>query len=409
MAYDHQLEASIRVESNRALRQGARSASLLALAALILISAQSWGDPNFTPAAIFPLAGLLLAELVHLLAKREQMHTRLGTAVFLGATCMPFVTLCIHAVVADFGAATFFFGPLTWSWLVIICVSAFLFDQRFSRIVGVLSGVLFLAGYALARPKLESLPEMNAAFRSALVAPGVQVIKAVLMVGLGFVAGGLASTARAMVVRIRDEERQKLSISALFGQYVSPEVREEVMRAKAGVVGERKVVAVLFSDLRGFTSFSEKAEPSEVVLRLNEYFDAMVRAVTSNGGTVDKFIGDAVMAVFGGLIPLENPAQSALAAARAMRTELATLNLAWAARGLQGPIGAVERKEFTVIGDVVNTASRLESATKELGVAIVVSEAVAAQLSAEQRGTLRPLGGVKLKGKAVEVQVFGAS
>ena len=190
------------------------------------------------------------------------------------------------------------------------------------------------------------------------------------------------------------------------------------------MVGELKVVAVLFSDLRGFTTFSEKAQPSEVVIRLNEYFDAMVRAVTSNGGTVDKFIGDAVMAVFGGLIPLENPAQSALAAARAMRSELVTLNLAWAAKGLaaldngvgvhfgevlQGPIGAVERKEFTVIGDVVNTASRLESATKELGSPIVVSEALAAQLPTEQRGALRALGGVKLKGKEVEVQVFGAS
>ena len=190
------------------------------------------------------------------------------------------------------------------------------------------------------------------------------------------------------------------------------------------IVGERKTVAVLFSDLRGFTTFSENAQPSEVVTRLNQYFDRMVFAVTSNGGTVDKFIGDAVMAVFGGLIPLKNPAESALDAALAMRAELVKLNLEWGTHGLapldngigihfgdvlQGPIGSTERKEFTVIGDVVNTASRLESATKEMHSSVLVSEALASALPEERRSHLTALGGVKLKGKEVLVNVFGAT
>jgi class 3 adenylate cyclase len=423
MATDHQLEASIRAESNKALAHGAGYAALLSLVSLVPIATVAWTDRGFLPAVYFPLGTAIAALIVRSMAKREKMHSGLGGAIFVGVTFMPLMSLGLHALVADMGAATFFFGPLTYSWLIITGVSAFLFHQNLSRLIGILSAVLFMVGYFLARPYLDALPDMNHTFREGLRAPGVQLMKALTMVGMGFIAGALATTARAMIQKVRDEEREKISISALFGQYVSPEVREKLIREKAGVVGERKTVAVLFSDLRGFTTFSENAQPSEVVKRLNQYFDRMVSAVTTNGGTVDKFIGDAVMAVFGGLIPLENPAESALNAALAMRTELEKLNKEWGVQGLspldngigvhfgdvlQGPIGSNERKEFTVIGDVVNTASRLESATKELGAAVVVSEALAAALPASRRAGLKALGGVKLKGKEQQVTVFGA-
>ncbi len=183
--------------------------------------------------------------------------------------------------------------------------------------------------------------------------------------------------------------------------------------------GERRRVAVLFSDLRGFTSFSEGKEPAVVVDRLNQYFDRMVDAISRNGGTVDKFIGDAVMATFGGLIPVDNPAVAALNASLAMRAELKTLNEEWGKQGLspldngigvhfgdvlQGPIGSSTRKEFTVIGDVVNTASRLESVTKELGCPVVFSAVAREHLPEAQRATLTPLGDIKLKGKAEAVK-----
>jgi adenylate cyclase len=426
MATDHQLEASIRAESNRALASGSLYAAILGGVSFVPIAAVAWGDHGFIPATFFPLASAGLAWIIHVLAKRERMHSRVGLAMFVLGAFTPLMSLGLHAVVSEFGAATFFFGPLTYSWLVIIGVSAFLFDVKLSRFIGVLSAVLFMAGYLLAKPYLESLPEasLNATFREGLRSPGVQVVKAMLMVGMGFIAGGLATSARALIQKVRDEEREKSSISALFGQYVSPEVKEKLIREKTGIIGERKTVAVLFSDLRGFTTFSENAQPSEVVVRLNQYFDRMVYAVTSNGGTVDKFIGDAVMAVFGGLIPLKNPAESALDAALAMRAELVKLNVEWASKGLgpldngigvhfgdvlQGPIGSSERKEFTVIGDVVNTASRLESATKEMHSPVLISDALAAALPAERRSRLTTLGEVKLKGKELPVTVFGAT
>jgi class 3 adenylate cyclase len=220
---------------------------------------------------------------------------------------------------------------------------------------------------------------------------------------------------------VRDEEGQRQQLNRLFGQYVSDDVRDKVVREGGLTTGERHVVAVLFSDLRGFTTWSEKTAPAEVVHRLNQYFDRMVAAIDANGGTVDKFIGDAVMAVFGGVRDLERPADAALQAARAMREELVKLNEQWARAGLppldngigvhfgevlQGPIGAASRKEFTVIGDTVNTASRLESATKELVAGVVLSAAAAEALSPGLRETLRPLGEVTLKGKAQPVAVF---
>jgi class 3 adenylate cyclase len=222
---------------------------------------------------------------------------------------------------------------------------------------------------------------------------------------------------------VRDEERERQALNGLFGQYVSTQVRDKLVREKAGLQGEKVTVAVLFSDLRGFTTFSETKTPAELVTRLNQYFDRMVAAISANGGVVDKFIGDAVMAVFGGVLPLERPADSALAAARAMRAELAALNAQWKALGLepldtgigihfgevlQGPIGSAQRKEFTVIGDTVNTASRLEGATKELHSPIVLSAAAAEALAPDARATLTPLGEVRLKGKEKPVVVFGA-
>ena len=425
MAIDHQLEASIRSESNRALAVGAGYGAILGVVSFLPGAAVAYGNPHFIPAAFFPLAAGAVSWVIHLLAKRERMHSRVGMWMFILFALTPLMNLGLHALISDLGAATFFFGPMTYSWLVIIGASAFLFDQNLSRMIGILSAVLFMTGYLLARPYLEALPTtMDPTFREGLRAPGIQLVKAVLMAGMGFISGGLATSARAMITKVRDEEREKISISALFGQYVSPEVREKLVREKSGIVGERKTVAVLFSDLRGFTTFSENAQPSEVVIRLNQYFDRMVNAVTRNGGTVDKFIGDAVMAVFGGLIPLANPAESALNAALAMRAELVKLNLEWGTHGLapldngigvhygevlQGPIGSAERKEFTVIGDVVNTASRLESATKEMNSPVLVSEALAAALPAERRTGLTALGGVKLKGKELPVTVFGVT
>lgn len=412
---DAGLSEAIRAESNRALSIGGRLSMLVAGVATLGTVVLSLRDPAFWPVNGFPLLCAVASFAVWQLAQRGRVFGVTAWVLFLSFASAPFFTLLAFEAVLPWGAATFFFGPIATGWIVVIVLSGFTFEPRLSIGVGVFSAVTYFAVYALARPHLALLPgSVDPTFRADLMGWEVQSLRSLLLVGVGILVGSVSTLARRLLLRVKEEVLEREAVSRIFGQYVSEEVKDKLVRERATLTGERKTVAVLFSDLRGFTTLSEGRAPSEVVALLNRYFDGMVRAITANGGTVDKFIGDAVMATFGGLVPLENPAASALDAALAMREALARLNGEWKQAGLpeldngiglhfgevlQGPIGSAERKEFTVIGDVVNTASRLESATKELGAHVVVSDALADALPEARRASLRPLGEVKLKGK----------
>jgi adenylate cyclase len=178
-------------------------------------------------------------------------------------------------------------------------------------------------------------------------------------------------------------------------------------------------MSVLFSDIRGFTTVTEKGDPEALVHQLNEYFTQMVDVVFRHGGTVDKFVGDMVMALFGA--PLEDPhhAEHAVATAVDMIHELGELNRAWAAKGLKqldigigvnsgdmiaGNIGSSSIMSYTVIGDNVNLGSRLESLNKEYKTRIIISDATRTRL--ESQYEMRPLGDVIVKGKSKPVAIF---
>ena len=179
---------------------------------------------------------------------------------------------------------------------------------------------------------------------------------------------------------------------------------------------------MLFADIRNFTAYSERCEPEQIVQQLNAYFEQMVRCIAAEQGTVDKFIGDAVMAVFGGLVDVDNPCDSALRAAQAMRKSLLELNAGWAGQGLrtfengiglhygpvlQGPIGSSARKEFTIIGDTVNISARLESLTKEYDQKVLCSSAFAHRLSPNAREQLVDLGEVRVRGRETDLGLLG--
>lgn len=210
----------------------------------------------------------------------------------------------------------------------------------------------------------------------------------------------------------------------MFGTYLSPELLKKMLKEKQGaaVRSERRPVTILFSDLRDFTSLSESTGQDELIALLNEYLAAMVECIHEEGGTLHKFIGDAVMAVWGDLASegAEEDAARAARAALKMHRRLADLNAGWQAAGrpelrmgvglnhgvvLVGNIGSPRRMEFTVIGDAVNLASRLESLTKELKAGTLVGETLAPLL---ERGgfTLTARGMVPVKGKAQPVAVF---
>jgi class 3 adenylate cyclase len=229
--------------------------------------------------------------------------------------------------------------------------------------------------------------------------------------------GRLASTFNEMVEGLRQRER----VQELFGRYVTQQVADTILAGDLALGGELRTATVLFSDIRGFTRMSERMAPEDVVTFLNQYLDLMVDCVLEAGGTLDKFIGDAVMAVFG--VPLsagEAPdAEAAVRCALAMSARLDELNAQRAARhkapieigiGLHtgplvaGNIGSAKRMEYTVIGDTVNLTSRLEGLTKTLSARIVASAATVALLpDGFQTELMQELA---VRGRDQKVQVF---
>ena len=217
------------------------------------------------------------------------------------------------------------------------------------------------------------------------------------------------------------EGREKRKMKKLFGQYVSKDVYEQLVAnpALARLGGQRREMTVLFSDIRGFTAVSERGQPEEIVGMLNEYFTRMVEIVFAHRGTLDKFVGDMVMALFGA--PLDDPhhADHAVEAALDMIAALAVLNARWKAEGrpeldigigintgpmIAGNIGSEAIMSYTVIGDAVNLGSRLESLNKQYGTRIIISDATRERLSRPYR--LRPLGDVVVKGKTRPIAIF---
>ncbi|MFZ5775300.1 MAG: CHASE2 domain-containing protein [Thermodesulfobacteriota bacterium] len=217
------------------------------------------------------------------------------------------------------------------------------------------------------------------------------------------------------------EGREKRFISAAFSHYVSPQVVRQLTEhpERLSLRGEQKKLTVLFSDIRGFTSISEGMTSEELGRFMNEYLSAMSRVIMARRGTVDKFIGDAVMAIWGAPLTDDDHAQNAVRAAFDMLAKLKELHGGWQARGLPalaigvgintgmmsvGNFGSDQRFAYTVMGDNVNLASRLEGANKIYGTSIVISEFTRAAIG--DRFFCRFLDRVLVKGKALPVRIY---
>ena len=222
------------------------------------------------------------------------------------------------------------------------------------------------------------------------------------------------------LLTLEDISQEKRMKSTLY-RYMSQEVAEQIMSQKGESImeGDRHEVSILFSDIRGYTQLTEELDAGEVVELLNEYFETMVESIFEYKGTVDKFIGDAIMAVFGAPLYLENHPWLCVQAALSMRHNLKNFNEKRVQDGkspisigigissdivVSGNIGSSKRMDYTAIGDGVNMSARLESITKLYGCDIIISEYTQQKLPKDV--ALRELDLIRVKGKTVPMKIF---
>lgn len=306
-------------------------------------------------------------------------------------------------------------------------------DGAFIHRVGNPLPIMSLMGlFALLWSMLITRP-MISVFGVLLVIAGVLVLTVQLGASRSIllpITGGLLTLmvgwAVAQSYEIVTERLEKSRLRKDFRRFVSRDVADAMIDAqddwKVTASGVKRRVVVLFSDVRGFTERSEQSDPADLVKQLNEYLTGMVEVIFRHGGTLDKFIGDAVMAHWGalGMGEEKDNARRAIHAAKDMITALKEMNARWQSQGkspfkigvglhlgeaVAGEIGSPDRTEFGVIGDTVNLASRLEGLTKEFHCEVIFSEEV--KNAADMDADVIDLGGVRVKGRKTAVRLYG--
>ncbi|MCB9743190.1 MAG: HAMP domain-containing protein [Alphaproteobacteria bacterium] len=389
-----------------------QAAVLLACALAVVFVTPRVEQGDLRLAALFLLSMLFFASLGSLmltvLAQSASLRSSLRGIAIAGT--LPFLVLFLYLErrsLAHLVASGAILDPLAWERALAYLI-----------VWGTATGLALMMARILSRSILDPLSAIDAAVQRVRAGD----FQARPEVSRRDEIGALATAVGDMAEGLAQRER----IKATFRRYVDARVAEHLMADEAGMKqGRRRHAAVLFSDVRGFTSLSEQVEPEVVVQVLNEVFTRLTPVVARWGGVVDKFIGDAMMAVWGVPEPVrEGPLAAlplevlAVEAALDMLTALDALNEELAARDLPqlqlgigvnsgrviaGPIGSAERQEYTVIGDVVNTAQRAEGAARDLG-RLLVTEAIVDAVG--ERFELVEVEAQTLKGKAGKVRLW---
>jgi len=291
---------------------------------------------------------------------------------------------------------------------------------------GLLVALLILAGAGFwLMPSSVASRVALLAFLIALAAGALFALKVqhIFVPVLAPMLAAMLGTGARYVHAATAQARERALLRNSFGGYVSPQVMNAILAGAVhpGLEGERREVAVLFSDIRDFTRRSEGMTPESLIGMLNQYFTEMTDVVHANDGTVDKFIGDGMMAFFGAPQQLDNPSQNAVDAALQMLDRLEALNRKLVKQGFEplrigigihvgeviiGHVGSASRHEYTAIGDAVNTASRVEGLTKDAGCPLLVTRPVFAALA--RRTGFADLGSKAIRGRSA-IQVYGHS
>ncbi|HKU16250.1 MAG TPA: adenylate/guanylate cyclase domain-containing protein [Steroidobacteraceae bacterium] len=320
-------------------------------------------------------------------------------------------------------------------------------DERFLSLIVPVESQLPRPLFALMQRSYDEALAPLRSLRKRIIVIGTAGLLGALLIGVGL-AGGIIAPLQQLVSGMREVVRGNLQyrsrierhdelgfiarsfnemvdgleerelIRDTFGRFVSHDVAEAVLAGRVPLQGERREVSILFQDIRGFTSLSERLDPAVLLRLLNQFFTEVVAAVEAEGGVVKQFLGDGVMALFGAPQPYEDHAERAVRAALGIVTRLRALNEKLAEQGIDpleigvgihsgtvvaGLIGPDNRIEYGVVGDAVNLASRVESLTREMQATILVSREIAAQLG--PAFALGRTATLPVKGKSQPVEV----
>ena len=388
---------------------------LLATYLALMLLFPSLHAPLFHNNPTLPAVGLGLATAYELLArvvigrfsKKDREIPFIGRyANALVESSLPTLAILLAARLLD--PVTALSSPPMLFYFLFIVLAALRLDFRLSLFTGVVAALEYGALAFVFAPRIPL---------SASAAVPLALTRAFILVLAGSATGFVAERVKRQFAGSFRALQERNRVMAVFGQHVSPAVAESLLTQHRELGGDVRRVTLMFLDIRGFTTYAEKRPPAEVVSYLNTLFGFMIESVNQHHGIVNKFLGDGFMAVFGAPLDDSSDSQHAVDASLEILSRLDELTAArqipstrigiglHAGDAVTGTVGSAQRKEYTIIGDVVNCASRIEQLNKDFDSRLLVSQAVWDGLG-DAALSARSLGSVRVKGHDEAIQVY---
>jgi adenylate cyclase len=392
---------------------------VLIVAALGFKEFQSAFQGNFKGfiTTFFTVIGLTLGCLVvewvvidHLIHKKAHTSKRIQYLSSFIETSIPTLAIVIGSLFL--GPIYALFTPVTLLYPVFIVLSALRLNARLCVFTGAVAAIEYstLALYFIHKTSHTTIEPI-------LTSTPHHIIRGFLLLVIGVVTGLVTIQIKKRTLNSFATVEERNRIRRTFGEYVSPAVMEKLLTLKPDLASEHRSVCVMFLDIRNFSTFAEKRTPEAVVAYLESLFEFMIEIVNRHHGIINKFLGDGFMAVFGAPVSDGADCLNGVEAAREIilrvEREVAAANVLptrvgiglHAGEAVTGSIGSALRREYAVIGDVVNVASRIEQLNKEFGSQLLISETVWQAVN-DKFGDATPIGAVQVKGREAPIQLW---
>lgn len=348
--------------------------------------------------------------IARLIRERRRAYPCLPYISALVETSLPLAALLIAAQYV--GPAYALLTPAPFVYPLLIVLSTLRLDARLSVFTGLVAALQYLV-LSLVFITFTQPPLLEPLVSTA----PPHIVKSFLLLLMGIAAGVVTTQIKKRILNSFEMVEERNRISRTFGEYVSPIVMNKLLTLKPDLRSEKREVCVMFLDIRNFTSFAEKRSPEEVVSYLESLFEFMIEIVNRHHGVINKFLGDGFMAVFGAPLSEGGDCLNGVAAAREIlmrvEEEVASGNVLpttvgiglHAGEAVTGSIGSSLRKEYTVIGDVVNLASRIEKLNKKFQSRLLISENVWQSLEDVSTEAI-PMGNVRVQGREKGIGIY---